>query len=374
MLKRLRERKGLQGTLLASPAILWMLLLLIIPLLLVVVTSFGSRTTDGGVAFNISVDWPVLLASLIIPISIGIVLRRAARRATGDTRGAILVRRAFKPYVVLVIVFWILLAISVLPFGNYLRWFGYSPDQSCGIAPDVTPPPCFDRTYIDTLGRSLLLAFETTVLGILLGYPLAYFIARAAPRRRNLLLFLILVPLWTNFVIRVYAWIIILRQSGVINSFMGAVAAALNVPFKPLDLYPSAGAVLIGMLYEFLPFMILPMYTSLEKIDGSLYEAAADLGAGTLKTFLRVTLPLSLPGMVAGTILVFVPVMGTFIVSDILGGRQVILVGNLIQSQFLGARDYPFGSAASIILMVMTLLITLYYTRRFGFGDEVTAV
>jgi len=138
-------------------------------------------------------------------------------------------------------------------------------------------------------------------------------------------------------------------------------------------MYPSAGAVLVGMLYEFLPFMILPMYTSLEKIDPSLYEAAADLGAGSIRTFLRVTLPLSMPGVVAGTILVFVPVMGTFIVSDILGGRQVILVGNLIQRQFLDARDPAFGSAASIILMLMTLVVTLYYTRRFGFGEEIAS-
>ena len=133
----------------------------------------------------------------------------------------------------------------------------------------------------------------------------------------------------------------------------------------------TPGAVLVGMVYEFLPFMILPMFTSLEKIDNSLYEAAADLGANSLRTFLRVTLPLSAPGVVAGTILVFIPVMGTFIVSDILGGSQVILVGNLIQRQFLDARDWAFGSAASIVLMVLTLIVTVIYARRFGFGDEI---
>jgi spermidine/putrescine transport system permease protein len=125
------------------------------------------------------------------------------------------------------------------------------------------------------------------------------------------------------------------------------------------------------MVYEFLPFMILPIYTSLEKIEPVLYEAAADLGAAAWRTFLRITLPLSLPGLTAGTILVFIPVIGTFVVSDILGGKQVILVGNLIQRQFLDARNAPFGSAASIILMVFTLLFTLYYTRRFGFGEEI---
>ena len=135
----------------------------------------------------------------------------------------------------------------------------------------------------------------------------------------------------------------------------------------------TQGAVLVGMVYEFLPFMILPIYTSLEKIDLSLYEAAADLGASQIRTFLRVTLPLSMPGVVAGTILVFVPVMGTFIVSDLLGGRQIVLVGNLIQNQFLIARDPTFGSAASLVLMAMTLIVTYIYTRKFGFGEEIIA-
>jgi spermidine/putrescine transport system permease protein len=163
----------------------------------------------------------------------------------------------------------------------------------------------------------------------------------------------------------------LLRKEGAINIFMGAVAQWLHIPFQPLELLYTPGAVLVGMVYEFLPFMILPIYTSLEKIDVSLYEAAADLGANAIKTFLRVTLPLSMPGVVAGTILVFIPVMGTFIVSDILGGRQVILIGNLIQRQFLDARDPTFGSAASLILMVMTLIVTYFYTRKFGFGEEI---
>lgn len=245
-------------------------------------------------------------------------------------------------------------------FDNYLRLIGISAEG-------------FDPLYVQILGRSLGLAFQTTVLVIVIAFPLAYFVARSAPKSRNLLLFLILVPLWTNFVIRIYAWIMILRNQGVLNSLLGWAARLVGLPFEPLDLYPSDGAVLVGMVYEFLPFMILPIYTSLEKIDDSLFEAAADLGANAVRTFLRVTLPLALPGIVAGTILVFIPVMGTFIVSDILGGRQVILVGNLIQRQFLDARDAAFGSAASIILMVMTLIVTIFYTRRFGFGEEIVS-
>jgi spermidine/putrescine transport system permease protein len=251
--------------------------------------------------------------------------------------------------------------------GNYVRLMGYSLSQPCG----TTPPPCFDSLYVNILWRSLVLAFQTTLLVIVIGYPLAYFVARAPARRRNLLLFLILVPLWTNFVIRVYAWIMILRTSGVLNGLIGTAFGLLHLPFKPLNMLYTPGAVLVGMVYEFLPFMILPMFTSLEKIDNSLFEAAADLGANNLRTFLRVTLPLSAPGVVAGTILVFIPVMGTFIVSDILGGSQVILVGNLIQRQFLDARDWAFGSAASIVLMVLTLIVTVLYARRFGFGEEI---
>ncbi len=250
---------------------------------------------------------------------------------------------------------------------NYTRLFGLNFNCSDGSG------FCVDTLYLDILTRSLSLAFNTTVLVILLAYPLSYFIARSHLKRRTTFLFLVLVPLWTNFVIRVYAWMMLLRTQGVINGALGFLAGLFGINFSPLEMLYTPGAVLIGMVYEFLPFMILPIYTSLEKIDNSLYEAAADLGANAFRTFLRVTLPLSMPGVVAGTILVFIPVMGTFIVSDLLGGRQVILVGNLIQRQFLDARDPTFGSAASLILMVMTLIVTFFYTRKFGFGEEIVA-
>ncbi len=250
---------------------------------------------------------------------------------------------------------------------NYLRLLGY--ERNCPSGAEA----CFNPLYLQILWRSITLAFNTTVLVILLAYPLAYYIARAPARWRTALLFLVLVPMWTNFVIRVYAWMMILRKEGVINLALGWIANQLGIPFQPLEMLYTPGAVLVGMVYEFLPFMILPIYTSLEKIDLSMYEAAADLGANPWRTFLRVTLPLSMPGVVAGTILVFVPVMGTFVVSDLLGGRQVVLVGNLIQRQFLDARDAPFGSAASLVLMIITLIVTYFYTRKFGFGEEIIA-
>jgi spermidine/putrescine transport system permease protein len=304
MLKRLRENKGLQGTLLTSPALLWMIALLIIPLILIVITSFGRRDPDGNVIYTFSLDNYIRLSGY--------------EKANCNN------------------------------FGEYVTSLWQLITGQ--ISGDETTTQCFNPLYANILWRSVVLAFETTLAVIILGYPLAYFVARAPIKRRNTLLFMILIPLWTNFVIRVYAWMRILR--------------AVDWLFTPQ-------AVLIGMVYEFLPFMILPMYTSLEKIDPSLYEAAADLGAGWFRTFWRVTLPLSMPGVVAGTLLVFVPVMGTFVVSDILGGKQFVLVGNLIQQQFLQARDPAFGSAASIILMVMTLIVMVIYTRRFGFGEEV---
>jgi len=304
MLRKLRESKSFQGTLLVTPTLIFMVGLLIIPLILTAIISFGQRSSDGGVIYTFTLE-------------------------------------------------------------NYTRLVGFSTSCDNGAA------SCFDPLYVNILWRSLVLAFQTTILVILLAYPLSYFIARAPAKRRNTFLFMVLVPLWTNFVIRVYAWMMILRTQGVLNGVLGAIANALNIPFAPLEMLYTPGAVLVGMVYEFLPFMILPIFTSLEKIDNSLYEAAADLGANTFRTFFRVTLPLSMPGVVAGTILVFIPVMGTFIVSDILGGRQVILVGNLIQRQFLDARDPTFGSAASLVLMVMTLVVTYFYTRKFGLGEEI---
>ena len=181
-----------------------------------------------------------------------------------------------------------------------------------------------------------------------------------------MLLFLILIPFWTNFIIRIYAWIMILRAGGLLDSFLQWA----HITNSSLNLLYTPTAVLIGMVYEFLPFMVLPLYTSLEKIENSILEAAADLGAPPWKVFLRVTLPLSVPGMIAGTILVFIPAMGMFVIPDLMGGAKTILIGNVIRNQFLTARDWPFGAAASMILMALTMVLTLYYTRKAGFGEE----
>ncbi len=223
-----------------------------------------------------------------------------------------------------------------------------------------------DPLYARILFYSLGVGIGTTAFSILIGYPLAYYIARAPARRRSLLLFLILVPFWTNFIIRIYAWIMILRAGGLLD----AVLQWAHITQSSLNLLYTPTAVMIGMIYEFLPFMVLPLYSSLEKIENSLLEAAADLGAPPWRAFLRVTLPLSLPGITAGTILVFIPAMGMFVIPDLMGGAKTILIGNVIRNQFLTARDWPFGAAASMILMVLTMVFTLYYTRKAGFDED----
>jgi spermidine/putrescine transport system permease protein len=224
----------------------------------------------------------------------------------------------------------------------------------------------FDALYGKVMIFSLGVGVGTTVICLLVGYPLAYFLAHAPTKQRSLLLFLILLPFWTNFIIRIFAWMIILRSGGLLDSIL----QWLHITQAPLYILYTPTAVLIGMVYEFLPFMVLPLYTSLEKIENSLLEAAADLGAPPWRAFLRVTLPLSVPGMIAGTILTFIPAMGMFVVPDILGGAKTILIGNVIRNQFLTTRDWPFGAAASMVLMVMTMVLTLYYTRKAGFGEE----
>jgi spermidine/putrescine transport system permease protein len=224
----------------------------------------------------------------------------------------------------------------------------------------------FHPIYLQIFWRSIWMAVVTTALCLVVSYPVAYYIAVAAPeRRRNLLLGLVVVPFWTSFLIRTYAWMFILRTEGLINHLL--VAAGLTA--RPLELLYNNFSVLVGLVYGELPFMILPLYASLEKLDLSLLEASADLGAGRRSTFWRVTIPMTMPGVVAGIILVFVPSLGQFIVSDLLGGAKTILAGNLIQNQFAVARNKPFGSAVAFELTAAVLaLLVAYaaYTKRKG--------
>jgi spermidine/putrescine transport system permease protein len=211
-----------------------------------------------------------------------------------------------------------------------------------------------EPTYLAILGNSLLIASVTTVLALALGYPAAYAIARLPRRWRTVALVLVVLPFWSNFLIRTYAWIVLLNSEGPINQML----VNLGVVGAPLDLLYNRGAVIVGLLYAYLPLMILPVYASIERVDPQLQEAARNLGAGRLRAFLDVTLPLTLPGTLIGAIFVFVPSMGNFIVPELLGGGKTVMVGNLIRDQFLEARNWPFG--AVLALSVVAFLILLF--------------
>ncbi|MCD8198788.1 MAG: ABC transporter permease [Phascolarctobacterium sp.] len=212
--------------------------------------------------------------------------------------------------------------------------------------------------YLSIFAGTLFTAILTTVLTILMGYPLAYYIAQLPKKWQQPALVLAMIPFWINFLIRSYAWVIILRSQGVLNTLL----LRIGVIDQPLQLLYNDTAVMLGMVYALLPFMVLPIYVSLEQLDYRLLEAASDLGAKPFTAFRKITLPLTIPGIAAGTILVFISSLGMFVVPDVMGGAKSALIGNLIQNQFLSARDWPFGSALSIVLAVLSLvLIMLYY-------------
>jgi spermidine/putrescine transport system permease protein len=220
----------------------------------------------------------------------------------------------------------------------------------------------FDPLYLGIFVHSLRIGLVVTGLCLLVGYPLAFFIASRSPRWRDALLLLVMIPFWTNFLVRTYALKQVLGADGLINSaFLG-----LGLIRQPLDLLFNEFAVIVGLVYGYLPFAILPMYTSVEKFDYSLLEAAADLGASPARAFWRVMLPMTMPGLVAAVVLTLVPVVGAFITPDIMGGGKVEMIGTLINRQFGVARDWPFGSAISLVLMALVLVGVVFYFRSGG--------
>ncbi|HET8707165.1 MAG TPA: spermidine/putrescine ABC transporter permease PotB [Pseudomonadales bacterium] len=215
-----------------------------------------------------------------------------------------------------------------------------------------------DPDYLHVFFQSLLYATGTTLICILLGYPFAYALSKVKPGWRNICLLLVIIPFWTNSLIRTYAIKIIFANNGLLNSAL----LKLGLIEKPLTILYTHYAVLIGLVYILLPFMILPLYAVIEKLDLRLNEAARDLGANRWQAFWYVTLPLTMPGIVAGSLLVFLPALGMFFVSDVLGGAKELLIGNLIKNQFLDARDWPFGSALStVVTLIMAVMLYLYY-------------
>jgi len=216
----------------------------------------------------------------------------------------------------------------------------------------------FHPVYLEAFAQSLLVGVLATAISALLGYPLAFYMARHP--QRDLLLFLLLLPFLTNFLIRVYAWLVLLQREGLVNALLGAFGLG------PLVLYPSFFAVLLATVYTFLPFFVLPVYASVERLDWQLLEAAYDLGARPVRAFLHAVLPQTYPGLFAGSVLVFIPAMGTFVVADLLGAGRVVLMGNLIQQQFGVTRDWAFGAALSVFLMGFVLLSLYLYARLQG--------
>jgi len=216
--------------------------------------------------------------------------------------------------------------------------------------------------YINIFIKSILIAIYTTVVCLIVGYPFAFIIATSPKKYKPLLLLLIILPFWTNSLVRTYAMIVLLRTEGLINTLL----IYLHIINVPLNLMYNNFAVMIGMLYMMFPFMVLPLYTSLEKLDKRILDAASDLGAGPVNKFLKITLPLTKGGIISGCILVFIPTLGLFFVTDLMGGSKVILMSNLIKNQFLTARDWPFGSAISVVLIIIMLFVISFNSKASG--------
>jgi spermidine/putrescine transport system permease protein len=218
--------------------------------------------------------------------------------------------------------------------------------------------------YISVFIRSFWLALISTVICLLIGYPVAFILSKERPRVQRFLLMLIMLPMWMNFLLRTYAWMSILENTGLLNRLLTAVG------LPTLHIINTPGAVVVGMVYNFLPFMILPIYSVIVKIDRSLIEAAQDLGAGSASVFRKVIFPLSLPGILSGITMVFVPAVSTFVISQLLGGGSNMLLGDLIEMQFLGSSYNPhLGSAIALVMMVVVMLC-MWLMNRFGAGEE----
>ncbi|MFM2317385.1 MAG: ABC transporter permease subunit [Thiothrix sp.] len=216
-----------------------------------------------------------------------------------------------------------------------------------------------DKIYFLSYLNSLKIAFISTLLTLLIGYPMAYGLAKSPQRWRTILLMLVILPFWTSFLIRVYAWIGILKPEGLLN--MGLMG--LGLIDTPLAIINTPTAVYIGIVYSYLPFLVLPLYATLEKLDQTLIEAALDLGCSPIKAFWQVTFPLSLPGVVAGCFLVFIPAMGEFVIPDLLGGSDTIMIGKTLWSEFFGNRDWPVASAVAVVLLLSLVVPIVIFQR-----------
>ena len=234
-------------------------------------------------------------------------------------------------------------------------WYPHNYGRILGFADPMFED--FDPVYIAIFLRSLRIAALTVVATLLVCYPAAFCISRLSERWKNFCLFLITLPFFASLIVRLFVWVLILRPTGLANDVLlntGLIA-------QPLDLIYTEGAIILGMVYVFIPFMFMPVYASVEKLDWTLVRASLDLGAGPIRTFLRIILPLTAPGIAGGAVIVFIPALGNFIVPTILGGAKVMMLGNLIEQQFLAARNWPFGSALAMMVMSVMLVLLFVY-------------
>lgn len=222
-----------------------------------------------------------------------------------------------------------------------------------------------DPLYVKVFGRSVWLALQSTILCLIIGYPVAYMISKKPDSKKGLLIMLFILPMWMNFLLRTYAWLAILGKNGLLNNLLTMIG------LKPLEILYSNTAILLGMVYNFLPFMVLPIFTSLSKMDQDLVNAAYDLGAGKITAFIKVIFPLSMPGVISGITMVFMPAVSTFVISQLLGGGKQMLIGNLIEQQFTTIGNWNFGSAVSILMMIL-ILICMALTSKFSDDEDET--
>ncbi len=221
----------------------------------------------------------------------------------------------------------------------------------------------FTPSYLKVLGKSINIAFLSTLICLILGFPMAFIISKERPEKRNIMILMFVIPMWMNFLLRTYAWMTILGRTGIINYIVTGLG------FEALDLMYNDRAVLLGMVYNFIPFMVLPIYSVLVKIDKDLIEAAEDLGANKITIFRKIIIPLSIPGIITGSTMVFIPALSTFVISNLLSGNKSALIGNIIQQQFTQTGDWHFGSSMSLILMVF-IFITMALTSKFDKEKE----
>ncbi len=274
-------------------------------------------------------------------------------------------RRRSRAWLLVVPFYFYTIVFVILPLAYMVLLSFLQRAEIWGVTKEVTwdnYKNILEPIYLHTFAESLKLALICTALIALLGYPFGYFMAKLSKKWKSRVMILLMIPFWTSALIRMYGWIIIFRSNGLLDRLF----MAIHLTEKPLRLLYTYPAVVVGMVYALLPFMILSVYSSVEKMDWSLVDAARDLGASPVYTFFTVTLKLTMPGFLSGVVLTFIPSMGLFFVADILGGNKIVLVGNLIQEQLMKARNWPFAAALSVVLMILTSLMLLLYRKVAG--------